>query len=276
LNLVYVLVDRLLQESKVDVVGIGVGTPDLMIPSTGVVLRAINLDWDNLPIGELLSQRFSLPVYVVNDCQAAAMGEYIWGEPRYSEHLILVKLGSEIGAGIIINGCIYHGDGNGAGEIGHIQVMRDGLRCRCGNLGCLETVFSEDSLIRVARDVAEENPSTVLNQLCSKPENISIHTVKTAYEHNDENVLGLVHHAAGVLGEVVAHMVGVLNINHIRIAGRLSCFGKGLMDPIHDQLFNGILPGLSDQIDVCFSKLGDEIVIQGAASIVLKNELGMV
>jgi predicted NBD/HSP70 family sugar kinase len=275
LNLVYVLVDRLLQESKVDVVGIGVGTPGLMIPSTGVVLRSINLDWDDMPLGQLLSQRFYLPVYAGNDCQAAAMGEFIWGEPRDSEHLILIKVGSGIGAGIIINGCSFHGDGNGAGEIGHIQVVRDGLQCRCGNIGCLETVLSENALIRAARDVAEVNPATVLNQLCSKPENISMHTVKTAYELNDESVVGLVHQAASELGKVVAHMVGVLNINHIRIAGRLCFLGKGLMDPIHEQLIIRTLPGLSKQIDVRFSKLGDDIVIQGAASMVLKNELGM-
>jgi len=275
LGLVYILVERLLRQSKVAIVGIGVGTPGLMVPLTGVVMRAINLNWQNLPLGKLLSQRFNLPVHVANDCQVAAMGDFIWGETRESEHLILVKAGHGVGAGIILNGSIYYGDGYGAGEIGHIQVTKGGMQCRCGNYGCLETILSENALIRGARELAQDDPDSILNQLCSRPGDISIQNVKPAYEQNDEGIVKLIHEAANALAGVVTHMAGVLNINHIRIGGQLSCFGSGLVDPIHNEIINGTLPGLSDQTKVCISALGDDIVIQGAASMVLKNELGL-
>jgi predicted NBD/HSP70 family sugar kinase len=105
-------------------------------------VNAVNLNWRNLPLGQLLTDRYGLPASVLNDSQAAAIGEHTFGDGyRADESLVVVNVGHGIGAGIILNGQLFHGDGGGAGEIGHVAVSSDaGQRCRCGNVGCLETL----------------------------------------------------------------------------------------------------------------------------------------
>ena len=139
LALVYKIIDQLVQDEYQPLVGIGVGTPGLVNTRDGVVVNAVNLDWRDLPLAHLLRSRYQLPAYVLNDSQAAAMGEYTYGEGRNTENnLVVVHVGHGIGAGIVINGQLFQGDGGGAGEIGHVVVARDSLlQCRCGNRGCL-------------------------------------------------------------------------------------------------------------------------------------------
>ncbi|MEW5960964.1 MAG: ROK family transcriptional regulator, partial [Chloroflexota bacterium] len=139
LALVYELIDALAARADRPLLGIGIGTPGLMNPQRGLVRRAVNLDWADLPLGNLLEQRYDLPVYIANDSQVAALAEYTFGKGQNNSNLIVVKVGRGIGAGILLNGQLFYGDGFGAGEIGHIKIEEDGELCRCGNFGCLET-----------------------------------------------------------------------------------------------------------------------------------------
>lgn len=148
LQLVYEILDRLFEKEWKPVVGIGVGTPGLVNTQAGVVVNAVNLDWQDLPLAQLLRDRYRHPVLILNDSQAAAIGEYWFNESQASEaNLVVVNLKYGIGAGILINGKLFQGDGGGAGEIGHIVVEEHGDLCRCGKRGCLETVASVRGLI---------------------------------------------------------------------------------------------------------------------------------
>ena len=133
------------------VVGVGVGVPGLVETSTGRSLFSPNLNWRNVPVKEILQERLDVPVYVDNDVRAATLGEREFGVGRGARHLVAVFVGSAIGAGLILDGEIYYGAGEGAGEIGHIQVVEDGPRCSCGKRGCLEAVASGRA---IARDAA--------------------------------------------------------------------------------------------------------------------------
>ena len=113
-----------------------------MDATNGIVRRSVNLNWHDLPLRALLEERYGLPVYVANDSQVAALGEYTFGDGPGVENLVVVKVGQGIGAGIVLNGQIFHGETFGAGEIGHVAVVANGRQCRCGNFGCLETVAS--------------------------------------------------------------------------------------------------------------------------------------
>jgi glucokinase-like ROK family protein len=274
-ELVYKLIEKLVRKAGVKIAGIGIGTPGLMNPNTGMVRHAINLGWKNLPLGERLSLMFDLPVHIANDCQVAALGEFTFGESTDSEHLVLIKIGSGIGAGIILNGRNYYGDSFGAGEIGHIQTIEKGELCRCGNRGCLETVASESALIRHAQKLFKEHPDSILTRLTSQPDDISINTLMEAYKEQDRWVVSLINDAGLALGGVVANLVGTMNVNRIRISGRLSCFGDNVLSPIRRCIKDGTLPGLSSQVNVAFSTLGEDIVLQGAGSMILKNQLGL-
>ena len=123
LGAVYELLDGLIAAATRPLVGIGVGTPGLVDARHGVVVNAVNLNWRNLPLGQLLTDRYGLPASVLNDSQAAAIGEHTFGDGyRSDESLVVVNVGHGIGAGIILNGQLFHGDGGGAGEIGHVAV----------------------------------------------------------------------------------------------------------------------------------------------------------
>lgn len=262
LELVYKLIEQLLQLADRLVIGIGIGVPGLMDPSTGSVRQAVNLDWQDLPLGDLLHQRFDLPIHLANDCQVAALGEFTFGSNQNTRNLIVIKAGRGIGAGIVLNGQLFYGDGAGAGEIGHTQVVEAGLLCRCGNLGCLETLVSNHALVDQGHLIA---PDMI----------IDFSSLLLAYQKGNAQVISLVEKAADTLGRSITHLVSALNINRILIAGNLSRFGRGLIDPICRQVQKGVLPVLSQQTEVAAATLGEDIVILGAASLILKNELGL-
>ena len=262
LALVYSLMDQLLQSADRPVIGIGIGVPGLMDPSVGRVRQAVNLDWQDLPLGSLLFERYNLPIHLANDCQVAALGEFTFGKITDKPNLMVIKAGRGIGAGIVLNGQLFYGDYAGAGEIGHIQVIENGKLCRCGNQGCLETIVSNRALVDQGRLMAPETITDFASLLL-------------AYQAGNPQVISLIESTAQVLGRTIIHLVSALNINRILIAGNLTHFGNGLMEPIRQQIQKGVLPVLAQQTEIAAATLGDDIVILGAASLILKYELGL-
>ncbi len=160
LSLVYQIIDQLISSTNQQLSGIGVGPPGLINTYEGLIVNAVNLNWKNLPLMRLLEQRYHLPVSILNDCQAAAIGEKTYGRDyQQDENLVLLHIHHGIGAGIIVHRELFQGDGGFAGEIGHVVVVPDSPEvCRCGKQGCLETVASAKALIRQARELASEHP----------------------------------------------------------------------------------------------------------------------
>lgn len=140
LQQVFSLLDQLVYSTWQPVVGIGVGAPGLINTREGIIVSAVNLDWQDMPLASMLEERYHLPVSLLNDSQATAIGEFVYGDHASDSNLIVITVTHGVGAGILINGQIFQGDGGGAGEIGHIVVQPDGQLCRCGRRGCLETL----------------------------------------------------------------------------------------------------------------------------------------
>jgi glucokinase-like ROK family protein len=270
LALVYDLVDRLIAATDCSLLGIGIGTPGLMDPVHGVVRRAVNLDWRDLPLRKLLQQRFDLPVHVANDCQVAALAEYAFGEGKNSENLVVVKIEHGVGAGIVLNGHLYHGDTYGAGEIGHVTVVEHGLQCRCGNVGCLETVLSTRAILQQALKIAQNDPQTAHN-----PREITMQTVCLAVEAGDEPLLQLVKATGRYLGMALANLVAVLSVGQIILAGSITCLGQTLLDAVRQEMVGRSLSGVASQTEISMSSMGPDIVILGASALVMTRELGL-
>ena len=186
LNLVYEILDRLMKTSCLPLVGIGIGTPGLVNITEGLVVNAVNLDWKDLPLTRLMAERYHLPVYILNDSQAAAVGEYTYGQGHTTEsNMIVINARHGIGAGIIINGKLFHGDGGGAGEIGHVVVVPDGGKlCRCGNRGCLETVASAQALVERTQSLVSQS---ITNQLPKSVPEITLTTIEQAFKNGDSS-----------------------------------------------------------------------------------------
>jgi N-acetylglucosamine repressor len=276
LALVYALTDELVAAAAgSSLLGIGIGTPGLMDVQRGVVRNAVNLDWQNLPLGDLLEERYHLPVYIANDSQVAALAEYTFGERRSVSNLIVVKVGRGTGAGIVLNGQLHYGDGFGAGEIGHVVVVEGGERCRCGRFGCLETVTSTRTIVRRAQAIAKSNPHSILHQFAPRPEEINTSIVLQAFEAGEEALRPAIAEVARYLGMAVANLVGALNIQRIVIAGSVARFGQALLDPVIKEMEQRSLAALAGETRVEISSLGPDIVILGAAALLLTQELGL-
>jgi glucokinase-like ROK family protein len=275
LTLVYELVHRLVTATDSPLLGIGIGTPGLMDPVAGVVRRAVNLDWQDLPLRQRLQERFGLPVHVANDCQVAALAEYTFGEGQGLDNLAVIKIEHGIGAGIVLNGRLFHGDTFGAGEIGHVTVVENGQPCRCGNFGCLETVASAWAIVQQAQIIAENDPHSPLHQFAPSPEKITIREVWQAAEAGDQAVRETVVKAGRCLGIALANLVAVLSLRRILIAGSVTCFGPLLLDVMQQEMIRRSLAPVARETQLGLSSMGPDMVILGASALVLTRELGL-
>lgn len=276
LALVYELLDELVAATDRPLLGIGIGTPGLMDARRGVVRHAVNLNWQNLPLRDLLEKRYNLPVHIANDCQVAALAEYTFGESKNAPNLVVVKVGRGIGAGIVLNGQLHYGDGFGAGEIGHVVIVEGGERCRCGHFGCLETMVSSRAIIKQAQAIAQSNPDSALHQLTTTTEALNTDVVLQAFEAGDESLQVVITEVGRYLGIAVANLVGTVNIHRIVIAGSVARFGPTLLEPIRQEMRRRSLAALANETWVDISNLGSDIVILGAAALLLTRELGLV
>jgi predicted NBD/HSP70 family sugar kinase len=275
LERVYELVDHLIAGADKPLLGIGIGTPGLVDTPNGVVLRAVNLEWRDLPLGRLLQERYKLPVYIGNDSQLAALAQYMFGAQEHDRNLVVIKTGHGIGAGLVLNGHIFQGDGFGAGEIGHIAVVENGVQCRCGNYGCLETVVSTPAICRRAQDLACAHPDSLLNQPDIPPDEMTVNRVARAVRAGDATAQQIVRELGHYLGIAVSLLVGTLNVRHIVLVGDLTLFGDPLAQAIRAEMLGRALPQLAQATEVALLDPSPDVVIRGAAALLLARELGL-
>ncbi len=261
LHLVFTLIDDLIEQASAPILGIGIGTPGVVNQELGVIRQAVNLGWQDLPIRDLLTTRYNIPVYIANDSHMAAIAEYTFGEQRGSSNLIVIKASRGVGTGIMINGRLYYGDGYGAGEIGHVVVVEDGEACRCGNSGCLETVSSSTSILdKVRRSVPDADWAYIM----------------AAINKNDPVVSQIIADAGKYLGIATAHLISNFNIHNIIIAGRVGALGQLFLQSIRQEVKHRILPSIAADTHISLSTAGTDIVLLGSAAMVLQHELGVI
>jgi glucokinase-like ROK family protein len=270
LPLVYQILDQLINKTNQPLSGIGVGTPGLINTSEGLVVNAVNLNWNNLPLTSLLEERYHLPVYILNDCQAAAIGELTYGKDFQTDNnLVLINVHHGIGSGIIINREIFQGDGGFAGEIGHIVVVPDGgVICRCGKRGCLETVASARALTRQAKELIQQYPDS---RLPRDMQHINLDTIEEAFNAGDPLVHDLVMKSAEYLGMAISNIVGILNIQKIVLEGDMTRFGAPWVDKIREVMMRYSLDRLMENTDVKIGHLGENAIILGATAVFANN-----
>lgn len=270
LKLLYQIVDQLVNKVNHPLLGIGVGAPGLVNTQEGIIINAVNLDWKNLPLTQLLQDRYHIPVSVLNDSQAAAIGEKTFGT-GYSgeESMVLINVRHGIGAGIVINGSLYQGDGGCAGEIGHIVVVQEGGElCRCGNHGCLETVASAQALIRKARKGVKDFPDSILPHDLNL---IDLKAIEKAFAANDPFARDLVLDTSKYIGMVISDIVSVLNIQKIILVGDMTCFGEPWLNAIRESMLTHSLqkPLLNTKVEI--GKTGENSIILGATAMLVNN-----
>ncbi|MGE5251171.1 MAG: ROK family transcriptional regulator [Bacteroidota bacterium] len=264
LELVYQILDQLLGENWKPVVGIGVGAPGLINTREGTVVNAVNLDWRDLPLAKLLQARYHLPVTVLNDSQATAIGEYTYGGDHNPDgNLVVVNVKHGIGAGILINGRLFQGDGGGAGEIGHVVVQENGALCRCGKRGCLETVASAQAVLeQVKARTGAGRPAT-------------LEGTQAAFASGDPIARQVVLEAGHALGVALAGLVGTLNIEKMVVTGDMTQFGQPWFEAVNHGMQEAALGRMAEQTQLELGRLDYRACLLGASASMLMDDYSL-
>jgi N-acetylglucosamine repressor len=275
LEVVYRLVEQLVAETPGLLLGIGVGTPGVVDTDEGTIRWAVNLDWQALPLGRLLRERFGVPTYVANDSRAAALAEYLFAGEGAAANLVAIKVGLGIGAGFVLGGELFHGDGFGAGEIGHTAVVDDGKACRCGRFGCLETVASSRAILAAATDAATAAPESFLAQRLAAGA-LDLDDVRAGLDAGDEPTRRIVVAAGRFLGTAVAGLIGVLNIHRIVLIGSVAALGDAWLEAVRDEAHRRSLAMLGARTRIEIGRISTDEVVLGASALLMVRELGLV
>jgi predicted NBD/HSP70 family sugar kinase len=277
LDALYRLIDDLVAGDGPGVLGIGVGTPGLVDVTSGTIRWAVNLDWQDLPLGDRLRERYGVPAFVANDSRAAALGEYLFAGESRAPSLVAIKVGHGIGAGVVLNGELFHGDGFGAGEIGHTTVVDDGAACRCGRFGCLETVASSRAILEQVTAAARSDAGGMLaGRLRGRDGAATLDDVRAGLDAGDEATLAIVRSAGRYLGQSVASLIGVLNVHRVVLLGAVATLGESWLAAVRDEAWRRSLTLLAGATTIELGRTEEDVVILGASALLMTRELGLV
>jgi predicted NBD/HSP70 family sugar kinase len=258
-ELVVQLVDALRADDRCPLLGIGIGAPGIIDTSTGTVRWSVNLNWAELRLGPLLEQRYGVPVVVANDSHAAALAELTFFRRPRPNNLIVIKVGRGVGAGIILNGQLFQGDGDGAGEFGHVSMGSADAPCRCGREGCLETMTSMRAL------VAPLAPSGVDHRRAA-----SWRLPGRRHRHRR-----IVLDAARELGVAVGWLIGVLSVRHVLLVGPVAALGDDWLAEVQRSARSSVLALLARDTQIEFGHVHDDVVVLGASALLMEQQLGL-
>lgn len=273
-ELVIEVIQNTLRQATRPLLGITIGTPGIVNSDSGIIHLTANFDWHNLPLASILSDRFQLPVYIGNDSNLAAIGEYRFGSVQGVRDLVVVEIGEGIGVGILADGRIIQGSTHAAGELGHTPFPTLDDVCVCGRRGCLETIVSLWGIRQHARRIAAENPASLLNQIANGQE-ITIPMVVQAVEMGDTDVIALLEKAASYLGHALLTVTHLLNPKVIILTGSVVDLGEHFVQHVRRTIHEHTLPHISSQIEVIVNRLDDRSILFGAGAFLLEQELGL-
>jgi glucokinase len=217
--------------------GVGVGAPGPLDRDRTLVVVAPNLGWKNVPLPGLIAERVGLPAVLDNDANCATLGEAWIGAAQGARYVLGLTLGTGIGGGLIVNGRLYHGASNVAGEVGHMTIETQGRRCACGNYGCLEAYASGPNIAQRAREVVESGEASALSEMVGG--DLSLITAQHVYEANDrgdEVAHEVVRETARFLGAGVANLLNVFNPDVVVLAGGVTRAGPALFEPLRAEV----------------------------------------
>lgn len=251
-----------------DIIGIGVGVPCTADEKTGFMEDAAHLGFARASLVQPLQERLNIPVFIGNDANAAAWGEYMTCGYD-ADSFLLVTLGTGIGGGIILDRKLWSGFNYAAGELGHMVIHTGGLQCCCGRRGCFEAYGSATALIRQARECMENDRDTLLWQLCGNDiARLEAKTVFDAAALGDNAAISLLDVYTTYLAEGMANIINIFQPEVVCIGGGVSAAGDALMVPLREKtaplLYTGNAPRNARIIP---ARLGNDAGIIGAAML---------
>ena len=220
-----------------DFLGVGIGSPGPLDRARGVVIVTPNLGWRDFPLRDEVSNRVGLPATLDNDANCATLGEWWCGAAKGGRNVVGLTIGTGIGGGLILDGRLYHGASDAAGEIGHTTIDSTGRRCKCGNYGCLEAYTSGPAIAERAREVLEGDEDSVLPSMVDGDlSRITAQTVFDAAKRGDAVAQEVVRDTAHFLGVGISNLINIFNPDIFVVAGGVTQAGDLLFDPLRAEV----------------------------------------
>jgi len=269
------VIQELVNNSKIEmekIAGIGIGSPGLIDHHSGKIIYSVYPGWKNVPLRALVTQELDIPVIVDTDTNAPALAEYRYGAGRGTRDLVYITIGPGVGTGIIINGELYRGIDGTAGEFGHTVIDLNGLPCRCGNYGCLETFITESSIARRAAEEIKKGKKSLIGDL-AKGGRISPEIIYESALMGDKLAVSLIKQTGFYLGMGLVNLVNLLNSEVIIIGGNISCVADILLESAREVVSQKALPTPARRVKILPSSLGKNAGIIGAATLILDRSI---
>jgi len=254
------------------ILGVGVGVPGLVDVSSGLLKLAPNLQWFNVPVREVLTNYFDCPIYVENEANAAALGEYYFGATRNTQDFIYLSTGIGLGSGIVIGGKLFRGMSGYAGEAGHMTLDPNGELCGCGNRGCWETYVGPRAIEQnVQRSLAAGAKSSLQDIAKNDLKNVKFDDVLEAAKNGDQISLEALKKVAYYLGIGIANLVNLFDVQVIVLGGVLNKAGSLIMKEIEQIVSANMLDPDKEHLKIIPSAHGADACVMGAIALVLDD-----
>lgn len=265
------LIDKLIGSSLEigELIGIGLAVAGTINYEQGVVVQSPNLPFSNLRIKSIVESKFGLPVFVDNDGNLAALGEKYYGVAREAQNIVGLTLGTGIGAGIIMNGCLYRGATGSAAEIGHMVIQATGPQCTCGSYGCFEEMASGRALLRVAKEkVKDDKESLVLKLSGGSIEDITGPMITEAAQKGDRTAIDSFNEVGFWLGIGINNIINIFNPELVVLGGGMAEAGDLVLKPAREVVAERTLHPNKEDAEIVLADLGNQAGILGAAALV--------
>ena len=263
-----------LEQASISAIGVSCGGP--LDTKTGIVYSPPNLPgWDALPLKARLESEFQVPVMIENDANASALAEFRFGGGRGYNAVLYMTMSTGIGGGIVIDGQVYHGANDSAGEVGHQILLPNGPRCGCGKQGCLEALCSGPAIARraqaaIQKQLAGEKVSTAMLPLANgRIGDVKSEHVLAAARMGDALALELVQETAYYMGWGIANLVNILNPDIVLLGTIAVAAGDLLLDPIRETVLKFAMPRSAEAVNIAPAQLGDALGDLAAVALVV-------
>lgn len=253
-----------------NILGIGIGAAGPMDMKKGFLIQPPNLPgWERVQIVKPFAEKFKTKVILNNDANAAALAEWYFGAGKRCKNMVYLTVSTGIGGGIIINGKLYLGANDNAGELGHQTILPDGPECGCGNNGCLEALASGTSIARIGREAVRKNPQSLLYHMANyMQDNITAKMVFQAAAQGDSTAQQVVEKCAAYLGIGIANIINAFNPQRVVLGGGVSRAGKTWLSLVREEAKRRAMKPLYEAVDIVLSELGDDVGVIGAATLI--------
>ncbi len=250
-----------------DIDCIGVGCPGSIDPKEGVVIYSNNLDFNDVPVTRMIEEKLSKKVFIENDANAAAYGEFVAGAGKGSENFVMITLGTGVGGGVIINKKLFSGFNYAGAELGHTVIVENGEECTCGRKGCWEAYASATALIRQTKAEMERNKNSYMWKLCDgNIDKVDGLTAFDAMRKGDASGKSVVDNYISHISTGIVNMINIFQPEILCIGGGICNEGEVLTNPINEVLKReNYARDVELKAQVKTAKLGNDAGIIGAA-----------